>query len=41
MPTSLLPINGIKLYVDDTGETDLPVVLCLHSLPVGCASNRA
>ncbi|CAB4685193.1 unannotated protein [freshwater metagenome] len=32
MPTNLLPINGIKLYVDDTGETDLPVVLCLHSL---------
>lgn len=32
MPTSLLPINGIKMYVDDTGEPDLPVVLCLHSL---------
>jgi len=32
MPVSLLPINGIKLYVNDTGESDLPVVLCLHSL---------
>jgi pimeloyl-ACP methyl ester carboxylesterase len=32
MTQSLLPVNGIKLFVDDTGETDLPVVLCLHSL---------
>lgn len=32
MTASLLPINGIKMYVDDTGEVDLPVVLCLHSL---------
>lgn len=32
MTTSLIPINGIKMYVADTGEQDLPVVLCLHSL---------
>ncbi len=32
MAESLVPVNGIKLYVADTGEEDLPVVLCLHSL---------
>lgn len=32
MGASVIPINGIKMYVHDTGEPDLPVVLCLHSL---------
>lgn len=32
MPQSLVLVNGVKLFVDDTGESDLPVVLCLHSL---------
>lgn len=32
MPQSLQTINDVELFVDDTGETDLPVVLCLHSL---------
>ncbi len=33
MPTSqMLPIEGAELYVEDTGETDLPAVVCLHSL---------
>lgn len=32
MAESLVKVNGVKLYVADTGEGDLPVVLCLHSL---------
>lgn len=32
MTQSLLPVNGIKIFIDDTEERDLPVVLCLHSL---------
>ena len=26
-----IQVNGTTLWVEDTGETDLPVVLCLHS----------
>lgn len=32
MTQSLQSVNGIKMFVDDTGEPNLPVVLCLHSL---------
>jgi 3-oxoadipate enol-lactonase len=28
----IIPVNGTNLFVQDTGETDLPVVLALHSL---------
>ena len=27
-----VPANGTVLYVEDTGENDLPVIFCLHSL---------
>ncbi len=26
-----MEVNGTKLWVEDTGESDLPIVLCLHS----------
>src|SRR5690554_3512927 len=32
MAENLVSVNGIKMYVADTGEADLPAVLCLHSL---------
>lgn len=30
-PTQNLSVNGTTLWVEDTGETHLPVILCLHS----------
>ncbi|MCR6497409.1 alpha/beta hydrolase [Shinella sp. CPCC 101442] len=32
MTPSLIAVNGTNLYVEDSGEPDLPVILCLHSL---------
>ncbi len=28
----VIAVRDTHLFVDDTGEVDLPVVLCLHSL---------
>jgi pimeloyl-ACP methyl ester carboxylesterase len=30
--SDIIEVNGTNLFVQDTGEEDLPVVLCLHSL---------
>ncbi|RJT96610.1 alpha/beta hydrolase [Arthrobacter frigidicola] len=32
MPSSDIAVNGTVLHVEDTGEADLPAILCLHSL---------
>lgn len=32
MTSRIVPVNGTNLFVQDSGESDLPVVLCLHSL---------
>ncbi|QFQ86682.1 alpha/beta fold hydrolase [Paracoccus kondratievae] len=32
MPRSIIAVNGTHLFVEDSGEPDLPVMLCLHSL---------
>lgn len=32
MTASHLEVNGTRLFLEDSGETDLPTVLCLHSL---------
>lgn len=32
MPRSIIPVNGTNLFVEDSAEPNLPVMLCLHSL---------
>ena len=32
MPRSIIPVNGTNLFVEDSAQPNLPVMLCLHSL---------
>ncbi len=32
MPASMVPVRGTRLYVEDSGEQDLPPIVALHSL---------